>query len=248
MTGTLETLQRGEQRTPEQVLTWAAGHFGSRIALATAFGAEGCVLVDMIGRLRLPIDVFTLDTGLFFAETQTLWQQLEQRYGLTIRAVRPELTIDEQAAKHGAKLWERDPDACCAMRKVQPLQGFLKGLDAWVTAIRRDQTGARRSADQVETDARFGLIKVNPLAHWSEDEVWRYLSEHDVPISPLYARGFRSIGCWPCTSAVGQGEDTRAGRWRGKTKTECGLHGGRVAGGPNGFSSIQTASAVKGES
>jgi phosphoadenylyl-sulfate reductase (thioredoxin) len=205
------------------------------------------VLVDLIGRLRLPIDIFTLDTGLFFAETQTLWRRLEARYGLTIRAVRPELSVEQQAAQHGPRLWERDPDACCALRKVEPLQGFLNGLDAWVTAIRRDQTGARRVAEQVEQDTRFGLIKVNPLAHWSEDDVWRYLSEHDVPTSPLYARGFRSIGCWPCTSPVAPNEDTRAGRWRGKTKTECGLHGGRVASGSPGFST-PTATAAKGES
>jgi phosphoadenosine phosphosulfate reductase len=209
---------------PEEILAWAAERFAPRIALATGFGAEGCVLVDMIARHGLTIDVFTLDTGLLFAESYELWQRLERRYGLRIQAVRPELSVSQQAAEWGGSLWEREPDRCCGIRKVEPLRGFLQGLDAWVTAIRRDGTAARAEAQVVEPDRRFGLVKVNPLVGWTHDQVWAYLRRYDVPYNPLHARGYPSIGCWPCTSAVRPGEDPRAGRWRGKAKTECGLH------------------------
>src|SRR5215471_17264382 len=145
------------------VLTWAAGQFGPRLTFATGFGIEGCVVIDLIGRHRLPIDLFTLDTGLLFPETYALWRRLEARYGVTIRAVRPELDLPQQAALHGDRLWERDPDQCCAIRKVAPLRRALRGFDAWITAIRRDQTPDRAHAQAIENDPKFGLVKVNPL-------------------------------------------------------------------------------------
>jgi phosphoadenylyl-sulfate reductase (thioredoxin) len=213
-----------EGRPPEEILAEAAARFGPRIGFAAGFGAEGCVVVDVIARHGLPIEAFTLDTGLLFPETRALWRRLEERYGLTIRAVRPRLGVEEQAAQHGPRLWERDPDRCCGMRKVEPLAAALDGLDAWVTAIRREQTRERGSARVVERDRRFGIVKVNPLAAWTHAQVWDYVRENDVPVNALHDRGYPSIGCWPCTTPARAGEDPRAGRWRHREKTECGLH------------------------
>jgi phosphoadenosine phosphosulfate reductase len=211
-------------RPAEQVLAWAAARFAPHIVFATGFGAEGCVIIDLIARHKLPIRIFTLDTGLLFSETYDLWQRLEARYGVRIEAVRPELSVSEQAAHWGGSLWEREPDRCCEIRKVDPLRAYLKDKQAWVAAIRRDGTGDRAKAQVVEQDARFGLVKVNPLLAWTHDDVWAYLRKNDVPYNPLHRRGYPSIGCWPCTSRVQPGEDPRAGRWRGRAKTECGLH------------------------
>jgi phosphoadenosine phosphosulfate reductase len=138
--------------------------------------------------------------------------------------VRPELSVEAQAERHGDRLWERDPDRCCGLRKVAPLREALAGFDAWVSAIRRDQTPERARTRVVEADTRFGLVKINPLAGWTAAEVWAYLREHDVPTNPLHQRGYPSIGCTPCTTPVAPGEGERAGRWRGWTKRECGLH------------------------
>lgn len=210
--------------SPSEVLRWAAERFAPRLAFATGFGPEGLVIFDLIARHRLDVDVFTLDTGLLFPETYALWQKLERKYGRSIRAVRPALDLDEQAARHGAYLWEREPDRCCGIRKVEPLAQALSGHEAWISAIRRDQTKDRAEAEAVEADPRYGLVKVNPLLAWSSDEVWAYLRDNDVPTNPLHQLGYPSIGCWPCTSPVSPGEDPRAGRWRGRAKTECGLH------------------------
>jgi phosphoadenylyl-sulfate reductase (thioredoxin) len=213
-----------EGRSPADVLAWAATRYAPRITFATAFGAEGCVLVDLIARHRLAIDVFTLDTGLLFPETYDLWRRLERRYGLTIRPVRPELSVEAQAALHGDSLWARSPDRCCEIRKVAPLGLALAGFAAWITSIRRDQTNDRSAARVVEWDLRFGLVKVNPLAGWTSVEVQSYVGEHDVPVNALHARGYPSIGCMPCTRWVAPGGAERSGRWRDHAKTECGLH------------------------
>jgi len=207
-----------------EILRWAADRFAPRLGFGTGFGVEGCVLIDLVGRSQLPVDIFTLDTGLFFPETYELWRRLEARYSVTIRAVHPELNVADQAQVHGPELWKRDPDACCRMRKIEPLTREARRFDAWITAIRRDQTAERRNARIVERDARFGLVKINPLASWTASQVWRYALDHEVPYNPLHDQGFPSIGCEPCTSVVAPGEDARAGRWRGSAKTECGLH------------------------
>jgi phosphoadenylyl-sulfate reductase (thioredoxin) len=213
-----------EGRSPAEILRWASQRLGNKLTFATGFGAEGCVIIDLIARNDLPIDLFTLDTGLLFPETYDLWQRLESRYGVTIRAVQPSHSVDQQADEHGPRLWERDPDRCCEMRKIVPLRRALAGFDAWITAIRRDQTPERAHAQVVEHDRKFGLIKINPLVAWTHDDVWGHLYAHDVPYNPLHDRGYPSIGCHPCTAAVLPGEDARAGRWRGKSKKECGLH------------------------
>ncbi|MEJ7599315.1 MAG: phosphoadenylyl-sulfate reductase [Kofleriaceae bacterium] len=172
----------------------------------------------------MPIDVFTLDTGLLFPETYTLWRQLEARYGITIRGVTPAQDIGQQAAAHGPALWDREPDRCCELRKIEPLRRVLAGFDGWITAIRRDQTPERATAQPIEHDQKFGLLKVNPLVAWTHDDVWAHIYANDVPFNPLHEQNYPSIGCVPCTSAIIPGEDLRAGRWRGAGKRECGLH------------------------
>jgi phosphoadenylyl-sulfate reductase (thioredoxin) len=213
-----------EGRPADKILAWAAERYAPRLTFATGFGLEGCALIDLIARASLPIDLFTLDTGLLFPETYDLWRRLEDRYDVTIRAVRPEHTVDQQAAAEGPELWGSDPDRCCELRKMQPLRGTLAAFDAWLSAIRRDQTPDRADAPVVGWDGRFGLVKVSPLVRWTFDEVRAYVRAHDVPYNLLHDQGYPSIGCWPCTSPVAAGEDPRAGRWRGREKKECGLH------------------------
>ena len=224
-----------ESQSAEDILAFVADRYTPRIVFATGFGPEGCVLLDLIGRSSLPIQVFTLDTGLLFPETYALWRRLEDHAGVRIEGVRPALTLGQQARLNGDRLWERDPDRCCAARKVEPLRAALRGQDAWITAIRRDQTADRADAQVLEHDLRFGLVKVNPLVAWTHEQVWEHLRANDVPVNPLHARGYTSIGCVPCTSPVRPGEDARAGRWRDRPKTECGLHAGHsegLIGGP----------------
>ncbi len=164
-----------ETESPLAILRWATTHSG-RVAFGTGFGAEGCVLIDLIARNRLAIDIFTLDTGLLFPETYALWRQLEAHYGVTIRAVLAAQSVDEQSATHGPELWRRAPDRCCALRKLEPLHGALSGYQTWVTAIRRDQTAERVGTPIVGHDPRYAIVKVNPLATWSHEDVWSYLS------------------------------------------------------------------------
>lgn len=213
-----------EHAPPEAVLRWAAQEYGPDVALATGFGAEGCVLIDMLARSNSQMRIFCLDTDLLFPETYALKKRLEARYDIKIEARHPALSLSEQAATYGERLWERQPNECCRLRKVEPLRAMLAGLRAWVTAIRRDQSPARIGAGIVERDQKFELVKINPLAAWSKGDVWKYILQHDVPYNTLHDHGYPSIGCAPCTTPVQIGEDSRSGRWRGTTKTECGLH------------------------
>jgi len=210
-----------EGQSPEAILAAAVERFPGRIALANSFGAEDCLLVDAVARAKLPIRVFTLDTGCLFEETYALWQTLEARYGVVIEGRTAGLPSVGPATPPP---WLTDPDACCQARKVAPLRAALEGLGAWVTGIRRDQTPDRASARVFEWDGRFRLVKVNPLAAWTHAEVWERVRRLSVPTNPLHERGYLSIGCAPCTSPVAPGEGSRAGRWRGREKTECGLH------------------------
>jgi phosphoadenylyl-sulfate reductase (thioredoxin) len=216
-----------EGAPPEETITAIALRFSEKIALACSFGAEDCVLVDVVARNRLPVRIFTLDTGFLFPETQVLWQRLEERYGVRIVAAPAELPPNDFTR---SAPWERDPDECCHVRKVLPLRAMLASHDAWITGIRRDQTPERAGARVIEWDARFGLIKLNPLAAWTAADVAAHVRQHDVPTNPLHERGYLSIGCAPCTSPVKPGEGPRAGRWRGREKTECGLHVDRTPG------------------
>lgn len=213
-----------ESWSPQHILAWAFETFGNHVAVCSAFGAEGMVIIDMASRLRKDFRLFTIDTEFLFPETYSLMDKIEQRYGVSIEKVYSVLSPDEQARRLGAALWNRDPDLCCNLRKVEPLRRKLGELRAWITSIRRDQTAARAGARKIEWDSKFGLVKVNPIADWSSKQVWRYIRQHDVPYNPLHDQDYPSIGCTHCTAAVRTGEDPRAGRWPGFAKTECGLH------------------------
>jgi phosphoadenosine phosphosulfate reductase len=213
-----------EASSAADILKWASNRFGARLTFATSLGIEDCVITDLIARNSLAVDHFTLDTGLLFPETYALRQRIQDKYRLVIDPVLPTDTVDEQAVREGPELWTREPDRCCELRKLQPLRARLANYDAWITAIRRDQTPERANAPVVAWDARFGLVKINPLVRWTADDIRSYVREHDVPYNPLHDQNYPSIGCVPCTSQVAPGEDPRSGRWRGKEKTECGLH------------------------
>lgn len=213
-----------ETASPEDVLLWAIDEFAPGIALATGFGAEGCVLVAMLSAISPGTRIFYLDTDLLFPETYALRDQLEARYGVHFERRGTSLSVRDQAAQYGERLWEREPDLCCRLRKVEPLREMLNGMRAWVTAIRRDQSSERARISFVERDETFGLVKINPLAAWSGRDVWNYIAKHDVPYNALHDQGYPSIGCVPCTTPVQIGETSRAGRWRGTIKSECGIH------------------------
>jgi phosphoadenosine phosphosulfate reductase len=213
-----------ESWTPQRVLIWAFETFASRVAISSAFGAEGMVLIDMASRIRNDFRLFTIDPEFLFPETYALMDRIEEKYGIAIEKVYSVLSPEEQERAHGSELWARDPDLCCGLRKVEPLRRKLGELSAWITSIRRDQTSTRSSARKVEWDAKFGLVKINPIVDWTSKQVWRYIHDHDVPYNQLHNQDYPSIGCTHCTRAVSPGEDPRAGRWPGFAKTECGLH------------------------
>jgi phosphoadenosine phosphosulfate reductase len=221
----IEAVQRSaESWSPREVLAWAFETFGSRVAISSAFGVEGMVLIDIASQLGRDFRLFTIDTEFLFPETYVLMDRIEAKYGITIEKVYSVLPPEEQERTHGQALWSRDPDLCCNLRKVEPLRRKLEDLDAWITSIRRDQTSVRAGAGKIEWDAKFGLIKINPIADWSSKQVWRYIHDHEVPYNSLHDQNYPSIGCTHCTRAVRPGEDERAGRWAGLAKTECGLH------------------------
>ena len=209
---------------PERLLEWAFDTLGDAVAISSAFGAEGMALIDMASQVRQNFRLFTLDTEFLFPETYNLMDRVEQRYGIRIERVFPLNSPEEQERLHGPALWQRNADQCCYMRKVEPLRRKLSELRGWITSIRRDQTANRARAGKIEWDETFGLVKINPIADWSSRQVWQYLREHDVPYNELHERNYPSIGCTHCTRAVLPGEDARAGRWSGTSKTECGLH------------------------
>lgn len=215
--------ERFEHASPEQLLDWAVGQIPN-ITFACSFGAEDVVLVDMLMKIKPSVDMFYLDTDFHFKETYETKDLLEKRYGISFIQVKPLLTPEEQAEQYGAELWKQDPNQCCQLRKVEPLGRILSKYAAWITGIRRDQAPTRTNAKKVEYDYKFGLLKFNPLASWTSDDVWNYIREHNVIYNPLHDRDYPSIGCEYCTRPVKPGEDPRAGRWAGFDKTECGLH------------------------
>lgn len=218
-----ELQAHAERWDAPQLLRWGLSQFGSSLAIASSFGAEDVVLMDMASRIA-QFRVFTLDTDFLFPETYALIDEIESRYAVEVERARPELTPEAQAAQYGPALWASRPDACCQLRKVEPLKKKLADLSAWVTGVRRDQAPTRANTRKLEWDAKFGLVKLNPLADWSWSQVWDYIRAHNVPYNPLHDRDYPSIGCTYCTRPVKPGEDPRAGRWSGFAKTECGLH------------------------
>jgi phosphoadenosine phosphosulfate reductase len=207
----------------EDVIRWAYEEWGGKLCLTCSWQKQSSVLVHMVSELDLDIDVIELDTHLFFKESYETRERIVQRYGL--RLIVPEIvTIAEQHRGEGPNLWERDPDRCCHLRKVEPLIRVLKPYDAWVSGVRRDQSPSRAHARKVERSERYGVWKIQPLADWSEKDVWAYIMDNDIPYNPLHDVGYRSIGCIPCTRPTRLDEEERAGRWAGSDKLECGLH------------------------
>jgi len=214
--------------TPE-ILAWAWERFGRRAAIGTSFQGAGLVMLHLAKASQLDFPVFTLDTGLLFPETVALKKRLEDFLEIKIEALEPDLSVEQQAAAHGAELWKRDPDLCCTVRKVLPLQGKLSELDCWITGLRRDQSDTRALIGMIEIyslDEATGreIVKLNPMATWSREAVWEYIRQHRIPYNPLHDQGYRSIGCWPCTHQSAAGDNERAGRWIGFQKAECGIH------------------------
>jgi phosphoadenosine phosphosulfate reductase len=204
------------------VLRWAGETFGDDFAITSSM-ADG-LLAHLAGRAVPGIHVIFLDTGLHFVETVGTRDWIAGVLPVTVVTVQPEQTVAEQEREFGPRLHERDPDLCCALRKVQPLAATLSGYVAWGSGVRRDESPTRRDTKVVDWDAKREMIKINPLAAWTEADVDAYIAEHQVPVNPLRELGFASIGCAPCTRAVAPGEDPRAGRWAGRGKTECGIH------------------------
>ena len=214
-------------QTPQNILRTALKQYGSSIILACSFGAEDVALADMMFRINPHSVLFYLDTDFLFPETLVVRDNIVKQYQLhdeQIIHMKSSLTPAEQAAQHGEGLWLRDPDRCCQLRKIDPLTQVLRQYDAWITGIRRDQSPTRANTAFVEWDAKFGLVKFNPLAAWSWDQVWEYIHSKNVPYNELHDQHFPSIGCTHCTAPVVPGDDPRSGRWKSSAKTECGLH------------------------
>ena len=231
----LDEIERANRQleglAPEQTMLWAADRYGDGLTLACSFGGPtGMVLMDMASRVAPSIEVFYVDTDFLFPETYALVERTSKRYGIRPTALKARWTPEQQAAEFGAELWKSDPDLCCQIRKVEPNGRALEGKQAWISGLRRDQSKGRAGVRVVEWDAKFGIVKLNPLAAWTEADVWAYVREHDVPYNPLHDAGFPSVGCTYCTRAVKPGEDPRAGRWADSGKDECGLHADTMAG------------------
>jgi phosphoadenosine phosphosulfate reductase len=203
-----------ETRPATAAIEWARDRFGPGLVLAASF--QDCVLIDLAAQVAPEVEVAFLDTGYHFAETLWYVEQVRKRYDLNLRVIGPEAPADDR--------WLTDPDGCCAVRKVAPLRQALAGKAAWMSGVRRADGPARAGTPVVTYDMGRGLVKVNPIALWTDLDVAGYVRDHDLPVHPLADRGYASIGCWPCTRPVTEGEDTRAGRWAGTDKTECGLH------------------------
>ena len=209
-----------ESASAEEVLEHVIERFHPRLYVACSFQKEASVIMDMVVRIDPRVRFFTLDTGFLFPETQATWRALEEHYGITVERAAG-ISVAEQARLHGDELWRRDPDACCGIRKVTPLRDRLATVDAWVAGLRRDQSQARAGTPKLHWDDKHAIWKANPLADWSERDVWNYIAENDVPYNGLHDRGYSSIGCTHCTRASAD----RNGRWAGSEKSECGIHG-----------------------
>jgi phosphoadenosine phosphosulfate reductase len=211
--------------TANAVIRSTVDTYPGRVTLSCSFGGpSGMVLLDLAHRIEPELNVFVADTELLFPETYALMERAERRYGITIERVRPALSVARQNAVHGDALWARQPDACCEIRKVEPLRAHLREYDAWMTAVRRDQSVTRSALKTRSWDAAGQVVKVAPLFDWSEDDVWAYVRENDVPVNTLHYDNYPSIGCTHCTRQVAPDEHARAGRWPGFGKIECGIH------------------------
>ncbi len=214
-----------EAKSPEEAIKWAVTNFAEKdLSLACSLGAEDVMLVDMLVKINPKARIFYLDTDLLFKETMDVKEGIEKKYGVRLERYGAKDSLADMARKHGEELWKREPDRCCDIRKMVPLADALSSLKCWITGIRRDQAPTRANAPVVSWDAKFGLVKVNPLVRLTSKDVWDYVHKNNIPYNVLHDRNYPSIGCEPCTKPVMPGEDPRAGRWAGFQKTECGLH------------------------
>lgn len=221
----LRLVPNSASEDPQAVLSWALEAHRGRLALSCSFGGPtGMALLDMALRLEPGLPVFCIDTGFLFPETYALIERAEAHYGIQVQRVHPAVDPETQTKVYGPALWSRDPHLCCGLRKVEPQRAYLQRFDAWITGLRRDQSPTRRDTPAVGFDPALQIVKIAPLAAWTEAQVWDYVRARGVPHNPLHDRGYPSIGCTHCTRAVAAHEDPRAGRWSGFDKTECGLH------------------------
>jgi phosphoadenosine phosphosulfate reductase len=211
-----------EDATAEEIVAWAVQTFGARVCVTASM--TDSVVIDLVSRAAPGVDVLFLDTGYHFAETLGTRDAVAATYPVNLLSITPVRTVAEQDAVHGPRLYERDPDLCCALRKVEPLERALRDYDAWFTGLRRDEAPSRATTPVVAWDERRGKVKVNPIARWTQDDVESYVATHGVLINPLLQDGYASVGCAPCTRRVAPGEGIRDGRWSGLTKVECGIH------------------------
>jgi len=218
-----------ENADTEEILRWCWDRFGTRAAIGTSFQGAGLVMIHQAIKAGLPFPIFTLDTQLLFPETVALQKRLEDFFEVKIESLFPDQTPEEQAVEYGPELWNRKPDLCCTLRKVLPLQKKLEQLAVWITGLRRQQSETRKKTGILEL-YHFDvlrdhyILKLNPMANWSREDIWTYIKENKIPYNPLVDQGYRSIGCMPCTRPTASGEDERAGRWTGFEKAECGIH------------------------
>ena len=213
-----------EESSPQEILRWAVDRYHPRLTMATAFGAEGCVIISMLAEIEPDVKIYNLETGYQFAETLEMRERINARYGIEVEYIHADETVAAMESRFGGPIYNSHPDECCRIRKIVPLRRAVAGYSAWISAIRRDQTAHRAQSAIVDWDRKFDLVKINPLANWTKRDVWSYIMKHDVPYNPLHDQGFPSIGCRPCTHPSNQGDDDRSGRWLGSLKTECGLH------------------------
>lgn len=222
----VDLAERGERAlsdaSAEEIVRWAADTFGARFCVTSSFA--DAVLVHLVSRAAPGTDVVFLDTGLHFPETLAVRDRVAATLPVRVRSIRPRQTVGQQDGQYGPRLFAREPDECCALRKVEPLERALAGYDAWAAGLRRDESPTRAHTPVVHFEAARGRVKVNPLAAWTAAEVTAYVARWDVPVNPLLDQGYASVGCWPCTRRTRAGEDSRAGRWPLFDKTECGLH------------------------
>jgi len=219
-----QTLNLLEGAYPQEVLRWAHMNYGDDLVVVTSFQPTGIVTLHMLNEMNIRPNVITLDTGVLFPETYDLLDVMESRFDIALQRVQSGLTLEQQASKHGDRLWEREPDQCCYIRKTKPLQSALLPYNAWITGLRRDQSERRANTPVIDWDKRHDMVKLAPFVDWTEDMIWTYIQAHDLPYNPLHDQGYPSIGCTHCTKAVKPGEDIRSGRWGNHAKTECGIH------------------------
>ena len=216
--------QRLESATPDEIIAWAHERFGAGLAMGTAFGPEGCLMLSLLPELAPETYVFNLDTGYQFQQTLDLRDRIAEKYGVEVEMLQPELSVPEYEAEHGGPLYKSNPDQCCHDRKIKVLERAAMGRTAWMSGIRRDQSPVRAKQPIVAWDRKFGLVKISPLANATKQSVWTRILKEGVPYNPLHDQGYPSVGCWPCTQKADAEGDERAGRWAGRAKTECGLH------------------------